>query len=151
MKKTLLALIAVLFASVLYSQSTDAEEIRITLNDYIEGSSYTKIDQIKKAFAHNATLYLTNKEGEFKIYTPQEYTGFFKNRTPGKFNGRVGKILKIEIEKDIATARAEIVIPERKSRYIDLFLLKNIDGEGWKIISKTATQTDYSGYVEHDR
>lgn len=151
MKKTVFALITLLSVTIASCQSNAEAQIRATLTNYIEGSSYNRVDQIKKAFASNATLYLTNKDGDFKTYTPEEYSGFFKNREPGKFNGRVGKILAIEIEKNIANARAEIVIPERKSKYIDLFLLKNIDGEGWRIISKTATQTDYSAYVERDR
>jgi len=151
MKTTLFTVITLLSFAVLHSQSSSDEQIRNTLNDYIEGSSYNKIDQIKKAFADNATLYLTNREGEFKTYTPQEYADFFKNRVPGTFNGRVGNILKISIEEDIATARVEIAISERKSKYIDLFLLKNIEGEGWKIISKTATSVDYSTYLGRDK
>ena len=151
MKNTLLAIIIVLSISAIHGQSTNEEQIRNTLNDYIEGSSYNKVDQIKKAFADNATLYLTNREGEFKKYTPLEYTGFFKNGTPGKFNGRVGNILEINIDKDIATAKAQIVVTERKSRYIDLFLLKNIEGKGWKIVSKTATASDYLTYVPRNK
>ncbi|MDB4292455.1 nuclear transport factor 2 family protein [Maribacter sp.] len=151
MKKTLFTFIGILAFTVVHGQATAEALIRTTLTDYIEGSSYNKVDQIKKAFADNATLYLTNKEGEFKIYSPEQYTGFFKNGEVGKFNGRVGKILDIDIDKDIATARAEIAIPARETRYIDLFLLKNIEGQGWKIISKTATQTDYSGYVPRDK
>lgn len=150
MKKTILAIIALLSFAAVHSQSTNEAQIRVTLTDYIEGSSYNKIDQIKKAFANNATLYLSNKDGDFNRYTPEQYTEFFKNGTTGKFNGRVGKILDIEIERDIATAKAEIVISERKAKYIDLFLLKNIVGEGWKIISKTATLIDFSEYVGRD-
>ncbi|MEP2057978.1 MAG: nuclear transport factor 2 family protein [Maribacter litoralis] len=148
MKTTILALITILSIAMLHGQSTDDTKIRLTLTNYIEGSSYNKLDQIKKAFADNATLYLTNKEGEFKKYTPQQYTDFFKHRESGKFNGRVGKIIEIQIDRDIATAKAEIVIAERNTKYIDLFLLKNIEGEGWKIISKTATLTNYEAHVE---
>lgn len=151
MKKHFFTLITLLSASLVISQSTDEEQIRLTLTNYIEGSSYNRTDQIKEAFADNATLYLTNIDGNFNTYTPEEYTGFFKNRTPGTFNGRVGKIVEIKIEKDIASAKAEIVIAEQKSKYIDIFLLKNIDGIGWKIISKTATKTDYTGYVSRDK
>ena len=151
MKKTVFALITLLSVTIASCQSNAEAQIRATLTNYIEGSSYNRVDQIKKAFASNATLYLTNKDGDFKTYTPEEYSGFFKNREPGKFNGRVGKILAIKIDKDIATARAEIVIPEKKSRYIDLFLLKHIEGEGWKIISKTAAASDYSVYEKRDK
>jgi hypothetical protein len=151
MKNTLVTLITLLSFATLKSQATNEDQIRTTLTNYIEGSSYNKLEQLKSAFTENATLYLTNKEGEFKIYSPQEYAGFFKNRVSGTFNGRVGKILDVAIDNDIATARVQIVIAERKSKYIDLFLLKKIEGLGWKIISKTATSTDYSGYVERDR
>ena len=150
MKAILTILILSMSISLAHSQ-TDKEHITNTLNNYIEGSSYNKTDLIIKAFANNATLYLTNREGVFNTYTPTQYAGFFKNRQRGEFNGRVGTILEIEIEKDIATARVEIAIAERKSRYIDIFLLKNIEGIGWRIISKTATEVDYPGYAGRDR
>ncbi|WP_298539935.1 nuclear transport factor 2 family protein [uncultured Aquimarina sp.] len=115
--------------------------IEKTLQNYIDGSSYNKIPQLKSAFAENATLYLTTKDGLFNRFTPDEYSGFFKNKTPGTFNGRLGKILEIAIVKDIATAKVEISFPEKGMLYIDLFLLKK-ENEAWKIISKTATRID---------
>lgn len=115
--------------------------IEQTLHNYIEGSSYNKLDLLESAFANDATLYLTGRDGVFKVYTPKDYLGFFKNGETGKFNGRDGKILGIEVVKDIATAKVEIAGPERKWVYIDLFLLKKFEN-GWKIISKTATRVD---------
>ena len=76
-----------------------------------------------------------------KRYTPKEYTGLFKNREKGKFNGRDGKVLAIEVINDIAMAKVEIAGTKRAWVYIDLFLLKKIKNE-WKIISKTATRTE---------
>lgn len=111
-----------------------------TIQNYIDGSSYNKLDQLESAFTDNATLYLTSKE-EFKIFTPKEYAGIFKNNESGKFNGRYGKVLAVDVVKDIATAKVEIAIPKRKMLYIDLFLLKKTE-KGWKIISKTATRID---------
>ena len=77
----------------------------------------------------------------FLLCYDDEYADFFKNAEKGKFNGRDAKVLAIEVEKDIATAKVEIAGPERKWVYIDLFLLKKFD-DGWKIISKTATKVD---------
>ena len=114
--------------------------VKQTLQNYIDGSSYNKLDLLVSAFAENATLYLTGRDG-FKIYTPKEYAGFFKNSKKGEFNGRVGKILSVEVIKDIATAKVEIAGPSRKWVYIDLFLLKKTKN-AWKIISKTATRID---------
>ena len=121
-------------------QIQDKKLIKRTLQNYMEGSSYNKLDMLESAFAKNATLYLTAREG-FKVYTPKEYTGFFKNGEIGKFNGRYAKILEIEVTKDIANAKVEISFPEKNMVYIDLFLLKNTES-GWKIISKTATRVD---------
>jgi len=122
------------------TQLSDKDKIEFTLNNYIEGSSYNNLEQLEGVFTENATLYLT-VNGEFKSLTPKEYVAFFKDAEKGKFNGRYGKVLSIEVVKDIATAKVEISIPERKMIYIDLLLLKKSENN-WKIISKTATQVD---------
>ncbi len=132
-------IITFLFSSYL-GFSQNEELVKQTLQKYTEGSSYNKLEMLESAFTENATLYLTGKDG-FKRYTPKEYAAFFKNKKYGKFNGRSSKILAIEVVKDIATAKVEIVGPERKWVYIDLFLLKKLES-GWKIISKTATRVD---------
>lgn len=127
-----------LFSLQLLQAQTDPSLVEKTLQNYMEGSSYNKLDVLESAFTENATLYLTGKDG-FKRYTPKEYAGFFKNKKYGEFNGRVSKILAFEIIKDIATAKVEVAGPERKWVYVDLFLLKKTT-KGWKIISKTATR-----------
>ncbi|WP_062058256.1 nuclear transport factor 2 family protein [Aquimarina longa] len=107
-----------------------------TIKKYINGSSYNKLDVLEQVFAKEATLYLTIK-GDLKIITPKEYVAFFKGEY-GQSNGRIGKILSTVIHHDIATATVEILIPDRKLKFIDIFLLRKIENE-WKIISKTAT------------
>ena len=139
MKSTLLVLLGFFVVSLAFAQTDDEKQIRITLNNYIEGSSYNQLAQLENAFAKNATLYLKNKENKALKLSPIEYVAFFKGKKKGTFNGRVGKILSIDIENDIATAKAEIVVAKAKTRYIDLFLLRKVEVEGWKIISKTAT------------
>ena len=119
---------------------SDCKAIESTLQKYMEGSSYNKLEMLESAFAENATLYLTSR-GEFRVFTPKDYVGFFKNAEAGKFNGRNAKVLAIEVVEDIASAKVEIAIPERNMIYIDLFLLKRFENE-WKIISKTATRID---------
>jgi hypothetical protein len=140
MKKITLVVIMLLAVHFAQAQSQNSL-VEKTLQKYIEGSSYSKLALLESVFTKDATLYLTGRDGLFKRYTPKEYVGFFKNRKKGVFNGRNGKVLAIEVVKDIATAKVEIAGPERKWVYIDLFLLKKLDNE-WKIISKTATRTD---------
>jgi len=126
--------------SLIFCQESNYKQIEKTLNYYMEGSSYNKLEMLESAFAENATLYLTLKEG-FKVITPEEYVAFFKKREHGKFNGRYSELLAVEVVKDIATAKVKIDIPDRNMVYIDLFLLKEFE-KGWKIISKTATRID---------
>lgn len=143
MKKIRLLLIMLLAFQFTNAQS-EKYLVEKTLQKYIKGSSYNKLELLESAFTKNATLYLTGRNGLFKRYTPKEYTGFFKSNKPGEFNGRYGKVLAVEIVKDISTAKVEIAGPARKWVYIDLFLLKKFK-LGWKIISKTATKIENEG------
>lgn len=136
--KQILFVIAIVIVQFTNAQS-GCDKAKETLQNYIDGSSYNKLNLLKSAFAQDATLYLTGKDGTFKRYTPAEYANFFKNKKAGEFNGRVGKILQVDVEKDIATAKVEISNPKFGWTYIDLFLLKETENE-WKIISKTATK-----------
>ena len=140
MKHRIIIAIVLLGTQFTIAQS-EASLIEQTLQKYMEGSSFVKLEMLKSAFSDNGTLYLTGRDGLFKRYTPIEYADFFKNAEKGKFNGRDAKVLAIEVVKDIATAKVEIAGPERKWVYIDLFLLKKFD-DAWKIISKTATRVD---------
>jgi hypothetical protein len=120
-----------------YSLS-EKDMIEKTLKNYIQGSSYNDLEKLESAFATDAALFLTVK-GTFKRLTPTDYLNFFKNKKKGVYNRRTGNILSIEIYNDIATAKVEIFILDRKVKLMDLFLLKKLEGD-WKIISKTATK-----------
>lgn len=135
-------LVSILFTTQFSQAQSEHALIEKTLQNYMEGSSYNKLEMLESAFTENATLYLTIKD-EFKPITPKDYVGFFKNSESDEFNGRYAKVLAIEVVKDIATAKVEISIPSRNMIYIDLFLLKKFN-DSWKIISKTATRINQS-------
>ncbi|WP_298754127.1 nuclear transport factor 2 family protein [uncultured Psychroserpens sp.] len=132
----------VLYCSIgmLFAQSADEFAISKTLHDYINGSSFNQPEQIKMAFAKDATLYLTKGDGTSVLFSPETYSDLFKKNKPGTFAARIGNILKIEVYNDIATAKVEIIMPEPKLYFIDLFLLKK-ENNSWKIISKTVTRS----------
>jgi len=130
------------------SQETINQElaaVRFTLNNYIEGTSYSRAAQINQAFYDQSELFLSakktdksKKENEGVWIVPiAEYTTWFDNRKSNSFNGRVGRISNIQLEQDIATAKVNISIPKANMNFVDLFLLRKISGQ-WKIISKTA-------------
>jgi len=137
MYKPLLFTIAV-FAFLSVKAQDEKTAIRATLQNYLDGSSYSNLEQITSAFYPEADLFLSKKDQELWVLSPQEYADLFKNREQGKFNGRVGKILSIDQSHNIAMAKASIEIPSRNMVFIDIFLLKKLAGE-WKIISKAAT------------
>lgn len=113
--------------------------IQQVLKDYIEGTSYSNKQQIAKAFNPNADL-LLEKEGQaFTKVAVNEYLNWYKPANQGKFNGRIGETLQIDVSGDLATAKVEIIIPSQQSRFIDVFLLKNVDKQ-WQIISKAAAK-----------
>lgn len=80
------------------------------------------------------------KEGQaFTKVAVNEYLSWYKPANQGKFNGRIGETLQIDVSGDLATAKVEIIIPSQQSRFIDVFLLKNVDKQ-WQIISKAAAK-----------
>ncbi len=135
--KTQLTIAALLLSFLSFSQAEE-QAIRETLQNYIEGSSYSNPEMIQEAFYNEADLFLSKEGQEIWVLSPKEYAALFQNREQGVFNGREGKILAIDQANDIATAKAEIRIPSQNLHLIDIFLLKKLSGE-WKIISKAAT------------
>lgn len=136
--------IGFLVFSISLAAQSEKSQIETTLLHYINGTSYNQPERIEKAFYADANLYLENKEKKLWIVPSKKYQSWYENKAHGKFNGRLGNIIAIDQFQTIATAKVEILFPEDNLRYLDLFLLKKIDGE-WKIISKTASK-DESGF-----
>ena len=140
MMSVLTVFMAVMFIAIKTSHAaTDKEQIRATLNNYIQGTSYNYPNKIARAFYPSAELLLEKKDTPLWRVPAQEYISWFKAGNAGKFTGRIGEILNIDVSGAIATAKVEILLPARKTRFVDLFLLKRIDGS-WQIISKTAVK-----------
>ena len=137
MRKIFFAILFVLLSNLSFSQS-DQSLIEDCIQNYIEGTSYNKPESISKAFYSEADLFLSHKEKPLWVVPISEYVTWFQKGKNGEFNGRIGRIISIEYYNDIAVAKAEILIPERKQEFMDMFLLKKIQGE-WKIISKSAS------------
>ncbi|MEP3889360.1 MAG: nuclear transport factor 2 family protein [Hellea sp.] len=136
-----LTLFAYIPLSLAQDSSDQHDAVKAALNNYLNGSSYSRPDQIKSAFYAESDMFLHHPEKPIYRMTSETYAALFEKRERGKFNGRYGKILDIDISGDIATAKAEILIPKGNARYIDIFILKKLDGD-WKILSKAAGHGD---------
>ncbi|MGB0905929.1 MAG: nuclear transport factor 2 family protein [Maricaulaceae bacterium] len=135
------ALVGGAISAPAFAQNSTKDDVMVALDHYMVGSSYSIPDRIKAAFYEEADMFLSHPEKPIFLVSAERYAGFFQNRDRNVFNGRYAKVLNLDTEGDLATAKIEIVIPEDNKRYIDYFLLKKLDGE-WKILSKSAGGVD---------
>ncbi|WP_232848386.1 nuclear transport factor 2 family protein [Bowmanella yangjiangensis] len=117
--------------------ATEHAAIETAIQDYFHGSAYSDKARLKQAFHSQARLYLEKPDTPFWEVPATDYINWYKEANQGKFNGRLGRILHIDREGNLATVKAEILMPARQQRYIDMFLLKKLDGV-WQILSKSA-------------
>jgi len=128
-----------LAAGVTVVAQSEEDAICVSLQKYIDGSSYNDLEKIVAPFYEDARMFLSKKNQPIYVLSAKEYAALFAKREKGKFNGRVGTILSVDVANDIALAKVEISIPKENLRFIDMFILKKLEGD-WKIISKAATR-----------
>ena len=117
---------------------SDIEQISETLMDYIEGTANGEPERLRKAFHPNFNLYNVSQEDSLTIRSGEKYIANVKK---GEKSNRIGRIISIDYEKDAATAKAEIVIPNWRI-FTDYFLLLKYEGS-WKIVQKSYTWREY--------
>jgi hypothetical protein len=141
MKTNLLLLtLAILFPINLLGQS-DEDLIRHTIHNYFNGTAYNQVGQLEAAFHPEAELYLAGADGGMRKMSAAEYLALYKDAEPGKFMQRYSRILSIEMEGKLAQVKAEILMPKRNWRFIDVFIVRKMSDELWQIVSKAADNT----------
>jgi Putative lumazine-binding len=110
---------------------TDREAITRTIQAYIDGGILGKGNHMKPAFHENATIH--GYVGADLFGGPIQML-FDWNDQNGPASELKAKIVNIDIEGTIATARVELD-NWTGHKFTDMFTLLNTDGE-WKIISK---------------
>jgi hypothetical protein len=101
---------------------TDELQIRQTLTNYIQGTSYNRPKQIEKAFYQDTELLLEKKNNPLWRVPVKQYISWFESGKAGEFTGRIGEIISIDVSGKVATAKVEIFFPAKKLRYTDFFL-----------------------------
>lgn len=135
MKKILFCILFGIGISTALLAQTEQEQIKKTLFDFIDGTTYNYPDRVRNAFYQNAPMFLSNPADTVWQVTAEQYATWYSRKPPGTKNPRNGRVISIDIVKDVAYAKLEFVIPAYGNRYFDLLLLKKIEGE-WKIIAK---------------
>ena len=139
--KTVIVWILLSISTYNYAQNqhekSDFEQISETLMDYINGTGNGNAEQVRRAFHPGFNLYTVTKDSLW-IRSGDDY---ITNIKVGEKNNRIGRIISIDYEKDAATAKAEIVIPNWRI-FTDYFLLLKYEGS-WKIVQKSYTWREY--------
>lgn len=116
------------------SSPSEIQQITATLMDYIEGTANGEPERLHRAFHPDFNLYTVTEKDSLRIRNGQEYIAGVK---PGEKANRLGRIVSIDFEKDAATAKVEIVIPNWRI-FTDYFLLLKYEGS-WRIVHKSYT------------
>jgi len=124
-------------SAVTNNVNDEEKGIKQAIHWYLNGTSYNDQSQINKAFYVNARLYLPGKDDAMREMGALEYAQLFPEDKKGQFNGRLGRLISMDVTGDVATAKAEILLLKPDIRFVDVFLLKKVQGT-WQIISKTA-------------
>ena len=139
MKYRAILIVSLLFLGIQFTNAqTEQENITKTLNDYIEGTANGEPDRVRSAFHKDLNLY-TIAGDSVKVWNGQNYINGIKE---GNKSNRIGSIVSIDIENDAASAKIEILMPDRKRKYTDYLLLLKYQGQ-WKIIHKSYTFVNY--------
>lgn len=117
------------------SSDDDLDLIKITLTDYIEGSTNGQPQRLSGAFHEDLNLYYV-RDGKLKTWSGKAY---IEDTKEGEPTGEIGKIISIDFENDIAIAKVQVSDKESPSTYVDYFMLVKLE-DGWKIVHKMFTK-----------
>ena len=135
MKKILVLLLVIisLHLEKTYAQAvkSDLDQVTELLIDYIEGTANGQPERLRKAFHPDFNLYTVAKDTLW-IRSGEQYIANIK---AGEKTNRVGRIISIDLEKDAAMAKVEILIPNFRI-FTDYFLILKYGG-AWKIVHKS--------------
>ena len=116
---------------------SELDQIRETLTDYIEGTANGQPKRLRKAFHPKFNLYTVAKDTLWTRSGEQ----YIANINEGEKLNRIGRIVSIDIEKDAAIAKVEIVASDTRL-FTDYFLLLKYEGS-WKIVHKSYSWKEF--------
>lgn len=109
------------------------QQIASVIQKYFDGTSKGKPRLLNEAFTESLELQYV-KDGKLARWMGTDYIARFQ---PGKTNGRIGKIVSIDVTGNAAVVKA--TVQSGKTLFTDYLLLLKLDA-GWKITNKTFTR-----------
>lgn len=113
------------------SVKSDLTQVTAVLFDYLEGTANGQPERLRSAFHQNFNLYTVTQDTLW-VRSGEQYIANIK---AGQKLNRIGRIVSIDIEKDAAIAKVEIVVPNSRI-FTDYFLLLKYE-DAWKIVHKS--------------
>ena len=113
---------------------SEIQKISETIMLYIDGTANGEPDKLKKAFHPKFNLYSVTQEDSLRVWEGENYINRIKE---GQKSNRIGRIVAIDYDQNVATAKVEIIMPNRRV-VTDYFMLLKYQGT-WKIIHKSYT------------
>lgn len=122
--------------TIIAQEMNDENAIKITLNNYFEGSRTDNPELLKKAFHPDATLKYV-KDNEYNMTPIQKWFTYFTNTKTRTFEDKIFYI-------DVTGLAANVKLSTKYEtyQYTDYMnMLKTKDG--WKIVSKISYREDF--------
>lgn len=129
---------AVFFLIVLCSalgvgaQSSEADAVRVPLENYIKGHATGDAQYIRKAFHVEGDLIFI-RDGQYMTRSFADYIAAFSGKPAADEDKRKRTIESIDVSGNAAAAK--IILDYPAVRFVDYMSLLKIDGE-WKIVTK---------------
>lgn len=115
------------------AQTTDLQDIEVTIGYYFDGLVNHKPASLKKAFVPSASMKWIDKGGYMEVNALDALTEYVEANEPVKTKTRI-----IAINKVGDAANAQLELEYETFSFVDFMHLLKINGE-WKIVSKTYT------------
>jgi hypothetical protein len=129
----LLMFVAPLLVSPVAAQETDAELVKVPLNNYIQAHATVDPALILKAFHKDARI-MSMREGKYTSVSVDEFARLFTWKPATDEAQRKRTIERVDVTGTAAVAT--IVLDYPAIRFVDYMSLLKIDGE-WKIVNKS--------------
>jgi hypothetical protein len=134
MKKTLVFALIVFACSVvaIRAQASDADAVRVPLENYIKGHATGDGEFMRKAFHTEGNLIFV-RDGKFTTRSFADYIAGFTGKPAADEASRKRSIESVDISGTAAVGK--IILDYPSVRFVDYMSLLKINGE-WKIVTK---------------
>ena len=125
--------ILAILTTAAFGQSSEAEAVRVPLENYLKGHATGDGEYMRKAFHTDGHLMFI-RDGKYTTRSFAEYIAGFTGKPPADEAQRKRRIESVDVAGNAASAK--IILDYPNARFVDYMSLLKINGE-WKIVNKS--------------